>query len=303
LDSTRSTVSELSVVGVCDMQQRAWPSPSNLPAPAQTTPPGEAASQHDVFDDCRHVVASVLAGYNGTIMAYGQTGSGKTHTLIVSMLFSAAGAHAAASCMDRGTCATPMHAYCGHAAPCKLTGSTTSPLLPCMPAPRHQGDVSHPELRGVVPRAVQALGEGIAADADSGAEYKVRRWGARQAGGAAGPVVHGDAYDTCSFLLARHGCMQYNTACMHAASCSDCCSPASITPPPPQTKGAPHRGRDLLRARPRPAGPDRARQQPAGEAGARRRDVRGRRHRGVRDGRGADGGGDGGGAGAARGDR
>ncbi|GBF99459.1 kinesin heavy chain [Raphidocelis subcapitata] len=35
------------------------------------------------------------------------------------------------------------------------------------------GDVTHPELRGIVPRAVQALGEGIAADA-SAAEYEVR---------------------------------------------------------------------------------------------------------------------------------
>lgn len=28
------------------------------------------------------MVASVLAGYNGTIIAYGQTGSGKSHTLL-----------------------------------------------------------------------------------------------------------------------------------------------------------------------------------------------------------------------------
>jgi hypothetical protein len=45
---------------------------------------GEEKSQGDVFDACRHIVTSVLNGYNGTIMAYGQTGSGKTHTLIVS---------------------------------------------------------------------------------------------------------------------------------------------------------------------------------------------------------------------------
>lgn len=45
---------------------------------------GEDKTQGDVFDSCRHIVASVLSGYNGTIMAYGQTGSGKTHTLIVS---------------------------------------------------------------------------------------------------------------------------------------------------------------------------------------------------------------------------
>jgi hypothetical protein len=41
-------------------------------------------TQAQMFDDCRHVVQSVLCGYNGTILAYGQTGSGKTHTLIVS---------------------------------------------------------------------------------------------------------------------------------------------------------------------------------------------------------------------------
>lgn len=38
-----------------------------------------------MFESCRHIVASVLNGYNGTILAYGQTGSGKTHTLIVSV--------------------------------------------------------------------------------------------------------------------------------------------------------------------------------------------------------------------------
>jgi len=36
-----------------------------------------------------------------------------------------------------------------------------------------QGSVSNPEQHGIVPRAVQALGEGIAADA-SDAEYEVR---------------------------------------------------------------------------------------------------------------------------------
>jgi hypothetical protein len=45
---------------------------------------GKEKSQGDVFNACRHIVSSVLNGYNGTIMAYGQTGSGKTHTLIVS---------------------------------------------------------------------------------------------------------------------------------------------------------------------------------------------------------------------------
>ncbi|KAF6263267.1 P-loop containing nucleoside triphosphate hydrolase protein [Scenedesmus sp. NREL 46B-D3] len=78
---------------------------------------GEESAQADVFKDCQHIVASVLNGYNGTILAYGQTGSGKTHTLI--------------------------------------------------------GSMSSPELQGIVPRAVQALGEGIAADT-SGAEYEVR---------------------------------------------------------------------------------------------------------------------------------
>lgn len=52
--------------------------------PAAAARAGESTTQRDVFDDCRCVVSSVLAGYNGTIMAYGQTGSGKTHTLIVS---------------------------------------------------------------------------------------------------------------------------------------------------------------------------------------------------------------------------
>jgi DNA replication protein DnaC len=47
---------------------------------------GEDKSQGDVFQSCKHIVASVLNGYNGTILAYGQTGSGKTHTLIVSLV-------------------------------------------------------------------------------------------------------------------------------------------------------------------------------------------------------------------------
>lgn len=45
---------------------------------------GEDVTQDEVFQDCKHIIASVLNGYNGTILAYGQTGSGKTHTLIVS---------------------------------------------------------------------------------------------------------------------------------------------------------------------------------------------------------------------------
>ncbi|GMH36345.1 hypothetical protein BSKO_04213 [Bryopsis sp. KO-2023] len=42
----------------------------------------QGTSQGCVFEDVKHVVRSVLDGYNGTILAYGQTGSGKTHTLI-----------------------------------------------------------------------------------------------------------------------------------------------------------------------------------------------------------------------------
>lgn len=57
-----------------------WP----LAHAATAAAAGEDKTQGDVFDSCRHIVASVLNGYNGTIMAYGQTGSGKTHTLIVS---------------------------------------------------------------------------------------------------------------------------------------------------------------------------------------------------------------------------
>jgi kinesin family member 6/9 len=40
------------------------------------------ASQEDVFDTCgRDVLASVIDGYNATILAYGQTGAGKTFTI------------------------------------------------------------------------------------------------------------------------------------------------------------------------------------------------------------------------------
>ena len=47
-----------------------------------------------------------------------------------------------------------------------------------------QGSVSEQSLRGMVPRAVQALGQGIAADT-SGAEYEVRE----DCGPPAAPVV------------------------------------------------------------------------------------------------------------------
>lgn len=36
------------------------------------------AANHEVFDDCRDLVQSVVDGYNVSIMSYGQTGSGKT---------------------------------------------------------------------------------------------------------------------------------------------------------------------------------------------------------------------------------
>lgn len=42
----------------------------------------ESSSQESVYHSVAEpIVASVLKGYNGTIMAYGQTGSGKTHTM------------------------------------------------------------------------------------------------------------------------------------------------------------------------------------------------------------------------------
>lgn len=50
-------------------------------------PAGEDVTQDQVFKNCKHIVSSVLSGYNGTILAYGQTGSGKTHTLIVSCCY------------------------------------------------------------------------------------------------------------------------------------------------------------------------------------------------------------------------
>jgi centromeric protein E len=41
-----------------------------------------AAPTKAVFDNvAKHIVRSVLQGYNGTIFAYGQTASGKTHTM------------------------------------------------------------------------------------------------------------------------------------------------------------------------------------------------------------------------------
>jgi hypothetical protein len=59
----------------------------------------------------------------------------------------------------------------------KHTFQPLQPINTCSPiiiVRTPQGDVADPELRGIVPRAVEALGEGIAAD-DSGAEYEVHR--------------------------------------------------------------------------------------------------------------------------------
>ena len=43
---------------------------------------GDGNSQLDVFRDTKHLVMSVVDGYNVCIFAYGQTGSGKTFTMI-----------------------------------------------------------------------------------------------------------------------------------------------------------------------------------------------------------------------------
>merc|ERR1711988_341522 len=39
-------------------------------------------TQEDIFRDTKHLVMSVIDGYNVCIFAYGQTGSGKTYTMI-----------------------------------------------------------------------------------------------------------------------------------------------------------------------------------------------------------------------------
>lgn len=67
-------------------------------------------------------------------------------------------------------------AACRHTPP-RAAGKAAVDSRTCMrahapPTHRLQGDVSDPDQRGIVPRAVEALGEGIAAD-DSGAEYEV----------------------------------------------------------------------------------------------------------------------------------
>ncbi len=42
----------------------------------------EGNSQSDVFKDTKHLIMSVVDGYNVCIFAYGQTGAGKVNTLI-----------------------------------------------------------------------------------------------------------------------------------------------------------------------------------------------------------------------------
>src|SRR5690606_32513509 len=43
---------------------------------------GDGNSQTDIFKDTKHLMLSVIDGYNVCIFAYGQTGSGKTFTMI-----------------------------------------------------------------------------------------------------------------------------------------------------------------------------------------------------------------------------
>ena len=42
----------------------------------------EGNTQEDVFKDTKHLIMSVIDGYNVCIFAYGQTGSGKTYTMM-----------------------------------------------------------------------------------------------------------------------------------------------------------------------------------------------------------------------------
>jgi hypothetical protein len=39
-------------------------------------------NQADVFRDTKHLIMSVLDGFNVCILAYGQTGAGKSYTMI-----------------------------------------------------------------------------------------------------------------------------------------------------------------------------------------------------------------------------
>eukprot|EP00983_Pelagomonas_calceolata_P094242 1157866-Pelagomonas_calceolata.AAC.8 len=100
---------------------------------------GESCSQALIFKDLAFVVDATLAGYNGTVLAYGQTGSGKTHTLFVSVLIRTKG----------------------------LFLSLASPY-------KGWGSIEDQKHAGIVPRAVQHLGRGIAkATADQGAVFRV----------------------------------------------------------------------------------------------------------------------------------
>lgn len=51
-----------------------------------------------------------------------------------------------------------------------VSQSRSTQVLAMLPLP--QGDVNNPQLHGIVPRAVMALGRGIEAD-NSGSEYEV----------------------------------------------------------------------------------------------------------------------------------
>lgn len=44
--------------------------------------PTDGNSQEDVFKDIKHLMMSIVDGYNVCIFAYGQTGAGKSFTMI-----------------------------------------------------------------------------------------------------------------------------------------------------------------------------------------------------------------------------
>lgn len=86
----------------------------------------------------------------------------------------------------------------------------TTPWGPSLGRPHHQGDVTKPLLRGIVPRAVEALGEGIAADS-SGAEYEVgrqRRAGRSPRKHCRAALAHSHTAAACCWLrtYASHTC-------------------------------------------------------------------------------------------------
>ena len=152
----------------------------------------ERATQEEVYESAaRHIIDDVLEGYNGTIFAYGQTSSGKTHTmegpddggggdddgdgkddlvLLAAERFKAAGRLAAmAREGDRGGGGGGGGCGEGGEGGGRGGGEGGAAVAPEAASKKEEKK----DMRGIIPRAVQQIFEGIEA-ADERLEFTIK---------------------------------------------------------------------------------------------------------------------------------